>query len=80
LRDPAKPGLAAYFDNAEMRDLRLDAEEFGRWRSEADNALAGARVQADAELHNWACFSAEQAAKVAVKALLHGLGRAPLGP
>lgn len=56
-----------------------DEAEFERWRAEADRALAAARVQAEAELHNWACFAAEQAAQLAVKALLHGLGRAPWG-
>ncbi len=39
----------------------------------------GARVQADAGLFNWACFGAEQAAQLAAKALLHGLGRGPWG-
>jgi HEPN domain-containing protein len=57
----------------------LDGDEFRRWRDEADRALQGARLQADGGLHNWACFAAEQAAQLAVKALLHGLGRAPWG-
>jgi HEPN domain-containing protein len=57
----------------------LDEDEFRRWRDEGDRALAGARLQAEAGLHNWACFAAEQAAQLAVKALLHGLGRAPWG-
>jgi HEPN domain-containing protein len=57
----------------------LDVEELRRWRDEADRALAGARLQADAGLANWACFAAEQAAQLAVKGLLHGLGRAPWG-
>lgn len=57
----------------------LDEAEYERWRGEADRALAGARLQADAGLHSWACFAAEQAAQLAVKALLHGLGRAPWG-
>lgn len=57
----------------------VDDEEFGRWRGEADRALSGARVQADAGLHNWTCFGAEQAAQLATKALLHGLGRGPWG-
>jgi HEPN domain-containing protein len=57
----------------------LDDEEYGRWREEADRALAGARIQAEAGLHNWACFGAEQAAQLAMKALLHGVGRAPWG-
>lgn len=57
----------------------LDAEEFGRWRAEADRALGGARLNEGGELHNWACFLAEQAALLALKGLLHGLGRAPWG-
>jgi HEPN domain-containing protein len=60
-------------------DPPLDQEEFRRWRVEADRALAGGRLQAGGGLHNWACFAAEQAAKLAVKALLHGLGRGPWG-
>ncbi len=57
----------------------LDREEFDRWRREAGRALEGARVQAVAGLHNWACFAAEQAAQLALKALLHGLGCGPWG-
>lgn len=60
-------------------DRPLDEEEFRRWRDEADRALEAARVQAGAELHNWACFAAEQGAQLALKALLHGLGRGPWG-
>lgn len=56
-----------------------DDAEFDRWRAEADRALAASRVQAEAGLHNWACFAAEQAAQLATKALLHGLGRGPWG-
>ncbi|MDQ3992011.1 MAG: HEPN domain-containing protein [Actinomycetota bacterium] len=62
-----------------MGDPPLDHEEFSRWRGEADRALESARVQAGVGLHNWACFAAEQAAQLAVKALLHGLGRGPWG-
>ena len=62
-----------------MADPIVDGEEYRRWREEADRALLGAQVQADAGLHNWACFGAEQAAQLAVKALLHGLGRGPWG-
>jgi len=60
-------------------DRPVDAEEFDRWRSEASRALEGARLQARAGLDNWACFAAEQAAQLAMKALLHGLGRGPWG-
>src|SRR6266536_6433348 len=62
-----------------MGEPPVDRDEFARWRSEADAALRGARLQADALLHNWACFAAEQAAQLAVKGLLHGLGRGPWG-
>jgi len=57
----------------------VDMEEFRRWRGEADRALASARLLARESLHNWACFSAEQGSQLAVKALLHGLGRGPWG-
>ena len=60
-------------------DPPLDDEEYGRWREEAARAAAGAQLQSEAGLHNWACFAAEQAAQLAVKALLHGLGRGPWG-
>lgn len=62
-----------------MQERLVDGDEFRRWRAEADAALRSARLQAGAELHNWACFAAEQAAQLAVKGLLHGLGRGPWG-
>lgn len=60
-------------------DRPLDEDERDRWRAEADRALQAARVQEAAGLHNWACFAAEQAAQLALKALLHGVGAAPWG-
>lgn len=57
----------------------LDEPEFRRWREEADRAFGAADREAAAANHNWACFLAEQAAQLAAKALLHGLGRAPWG-
>lgn len=57
----------------------FDEPEFARWRSEADRALEGARVQSRAGLHNWACFAAEQSAQLALKGLLHAFGRGPWG-
>ena len=57
----------------------LDEPEFSRWREEAGRALGAATRQAAAENHNWSCFLAEQATQLAVKALLHGLGRGPWG-
>lgn len=57
----------------------LDREEYGRWRSEAERALESARREGAADAHNWSCFLAEQSARLALKALLHGLGRGPWG-
>lgn len=57
----------------------MDEPEFARWREEASRAWGAAEREAAAENHNWSCFLAEQAAQLAVKALLHGLGRAPWG-
>lgn len=62
-----------------MSAAPLDAEEFQRWREEADRALESARRESGAGAHNWSCFLAEQSAKLTVKALLHGLGRGPWG-
>jgi HEPN domain-containing protein len=57
----------------------LDEPEFRRWRAEAGNALGAARREAVASNHNWSCFLAEQSAQLAVKGLLHGLGRGAWG-
>ena len=54
----------------------VDGAEFERWRREAAHALEIATL---GERHNWRCFLAEQAAQLAVKALLHGLGTGPWG-
>jgi HEPN domain-containing protein len=62
-----------------VNERLVDADEFERWRAEADAAMRSARLQAEAGLHNWACFAAEQATQLAVKGLLHGLGRGPWG-
>lgn len=62
-----------------MGGVSFDESEYLRWREEAGRALQSARLQREASLHNWACFSAEQAAQLAVRALLHGLGRGPWG-
>ena len=55
----------------------VDSAEFTRWRAEADVARRSAALQASADVYNWACFLAEQAAQLGVKALLHGIGGAP---
>lgn len=57
----------------------LDRSEFARWRSEASRAMRSAELQAAADLHNWACFAAEQATQLALKGLLHGVGAGAWG-
>lgn len=52
----------------------LDRDEYARWRTAADEAHRGAHVQSAAGLFSWACFLAEQAARLDVKGLLHGMG------
>ena len=53
----------------------LDETEWERWREAAGDALEAARDNAARGWHNWACMIAEQAAQLAVKAVLHGVGR-----
>jgi HEPN domain-containing protein len=59
-------------------EISLDGVELGRWRDDRPRARA-ARIQAEAGIYNWSCLAAEQAAQLAVKALLHELGRGPRG-
>lgn len=57
----------------------FDQEEFSRWRDAADDARRGAAAQTAAALYNWACFLAEQSGQLAMKGLLHGVGRGAWG-
>lgn len=59
--------------------IPLDAPEFERWRAAAQRAFASSDIQAEAGLHEWACFLFEQSAQLAVKGLLHGLGAGAWG-
>ena len=52
----------------------LDETEYSRWISSAKKTLESARGDLNRGDYNWACFKAQQAAEMAVKALLHGLG------
>ena len=49
------------------------AEEADRWRRQAENDLAFARVAVREQFHAQACFIAQQAAEKAVKAIIYGL-------
>ena len=44
------------------------------WMDEAEGDLEHARSDKDGGYHNWACFSAEQAAEKAVKAVFQKMG------
>ncbi len=57
----------------------LDQTEFERWRAAADDAQRAAETAANAGHHSWACFLAEQAAQLALKGLLHGVGSGAWG-
>jgi HEPN domain-containing protein len=52
----------------------LDRAEFERWRAEAASASETAALARRGGSHAWSCFLSEQAAQLAVKGLLHGLG------
>ena len=54
-----------------MWDVQAEAE---RWRRQAANDLAFARVALRERFHAQACFIAQQAAEKAVKAIAYGLG------
>ncbi len=49
-----------------------DRPELARWLTQADAALATGE---GARSHSWACFLAEQAAQLALKGLLHAVGK-----
>ena len=54
-----------------MWDARAEAD---RWRQQAANDLAFARVALRERFHAQACFIAQQASEKAVKAVAYGLG------
>lgn len=54
-------------------------EEFARWLRHARHALESAKRDQTAGDHPWACFKAEQAGQLALKALLRGLGYPAFG-
>jgi HEPN domain-containing protein len=57
----------------------VDKREFERWWEAAASARESAVLQAGSEHHHWACFLAEQAAQLATKGLLHGMGAGAWG-
>ncbi|MDQ3537358.1 MAG: HEPN domain-containing protein [Actinomycetota bacterium] len=57
----------------------LDADEFERWSASAAQTLGAADDLAGLGHHGLACFQAEQAAQLCVKALLRGVGTPSFG-
>ena len=53
----------------------IDVREFERWMRTAQANLRSAKGDLERGDYNWACFKAQQAAEMAVKALLYGIGR-----
>lgn len=62
-----------------MKVQLLDKQEFDRWMKQAEHNLSSAERDATAGDYAWACFKAQQAAEMAVKALLLGLGQPAQG-
>lgn len=54
-----------------MWDAKAEAE---RWRRQAENDLAFARIAVRERFHAQACFIAQQAAEKAAKSIAYGLG------
>ena len=57
----------------------LDSGEAARWFSAARRTLASARGDLERGDYNWACFKAQQAAELALKGVLAGLGEPRFG-
>ncbi len=55
----------------------MDWEEFERWLESAKTTLASAEHDLKGGFYNWACFKAQQASEMALKALLSALGILP---
>ncbi|WP_048160708.1 HEPN domain-containing protein [Thermococcus sibiricus] len=54
-------------------------EEYERWMREAKRTLSSAYSDLEHAYYEWASFKAQQAAELAVKAILRGIGLAPIG-
>ncbi|MCX8030273.1 MAG: HEPN domain-containing protein [Thermodesulfovibrionales bacterium] len=53
----------------------IDEKEFFRWFKQAEHNLRSAKSDAQDDSFDWACFKAQQAAEMAVKALIVCLGK-----
>ena len=59
--------------------MMIKRSEYERWMKQAERTLASAHRDLEEGYYEWASFKAQQAAELAVKALLRGLGYAPIG-
>ena len=57
----------------------LDCEEYHRWMRQAVYTLNAIRADVEYGAYSWACFKAQQAAELALKALLKALGKPAFG-
>jgi HEPN domain-containing protein len=57
----------------------LDREECARWLAQARHTWESAVRDRDEGDYDWACFKAQQAAELALKAVLRALGRRAVG-
>jgi HEPN domain-containing protein len=57
----------------------LDESEYSRWIKSSKRTLDSPGGDLERGDYNWVCFKAQQAAELAVEALLHGLGMPAYG-
>ena len=60
-------------------NMSFKRSEYERWMKQAEKTLRSAFRDLEGSDYEWASFKAQQAAELAVKALLRGLGFAPIG-
>ncbi len=57
----------------------FDWSEYERWMAQAKHTLQSMRADMEFGSYGWACFKAQQAAELALKAFLRGAGRPAFG-
>ena len=62
-----------------LGSFMLDEAEYTRWINSSRKTLNSALGDLERDDYNWTCFKAQQAADLAIKALLHGLGLSAYG-
>lgn len=55
--------------------MMIDEKEFHRWFSQARHNLKSSKSDAEDGDYDWACFKAQQAAEISIKALIVSLGK-----